>query len=311
MFTTIECAAHPRDMGLAQGAALRAALHAEAERLGLPRKRSRRPTLRALAIGSVRGGGAGREMFRHFAHLSERLEGLAKAADLPLDTVVEMHLRVRAGGTQAGPLSRRATLRARAAASGGDDKHWCLERSLPPTLPDESPWILRESRPAVGFRSVEVTLPWLVTSVAGLNEGGLAVVGGPLLWGAPGREGNPTSLLLVQECLQRFPDLDGALDWCSKRPVEGEQSLLLADASGALATVVVSGRTRRIQRGAGELHLEGGEPLPAETPDRAGVDADRLWLDPRAGRLHLRHDGVDLDVDLGATKKEDEPEVAG
>ncbi len=298
MFTTLECAGHPRDMGLAQGAAMRAALHAEATRLGLPRHRSRMPSLRALAIGSVRGGGAGREMFRHFAHLAERVEGIAKAADLPLDSLVEMHLRVRAGGAQGGPLSRRSTLRARAAASGGDDKHWCLERTLPPILADEPAWVLRESRPAVGFRSVEVTLPWLVTSVAGLNEGGLAVVGGPLLWGAPGREGNPTSLLLVQEWLQRFPDLDGALDWCSKRPVEGEESLLLADATGALATVVVSGRERRIQRGAGELHLEGGEPLPPDRAATEGPETDRLWLDPRDRRLHLRHAGVDLDVDL-------------
>ena len=299
MLTTIECAGHPRDMGLAQGAASKAAIRAEAERLGLPMHRSRRPSLRSLAIGAVRGAGAGREMFRHFAHLSERLEGVAREADLPLDTVLAIHLRVRAGGAQAGVLSRRSTLRARSVASGDDMKHWCLERSLPLASPGESGWIVRESKPAVGFRSVEVTLPWLVSSVAGLNEGGLAVVAGPLLWGSPGREGNPTSLLLVQECLQRFPDLEGALDWCSKRPVEGEQSLLLADAAGGLATVVVSGRERRIQLGEGELHLEGGEPSETPNPGAgARVDEDRIWIDPSAGRMHLHAGGADLDIEL-------------
>jgi len=304
MLTTIECAGHPRDMGLAQGAASKAAIREEAARLGLPMNRSRRPSLGALAIGTVRGAGAGREMFRHFAHLAERLEGVAKEADLPLDTVLAIHLRVRAGGAQAGVLSRRSTLRARSTASSSDAKRWCLERSLPRASATEAGWIVRDSRPAVGFRSVEVTLPWLVSSVAGLNEGGLAVVAGPLLWGSPGRDGNPTSLLLVQECLQRFPDLEGALDWCSKRPVEGEQSILLADTSGALATVVVSGRERRIQLGEGELHLEGGEPPePSSGAVSAGAGEDRIWIDPCAGRLQLHVGGADLEIELPRTKE--------
>lgn len=298
MLTTIECAGHPRDMGLAQGAALRLAIRAEAERLGLPHKRSRWPSLRALTIGSVRGVGAGREMFRHFAHQAERLEGLARASGLPSDSVLEMHLRARAGGAQGGLLARRATLRARTL---DDDKRLLLERTLPRALDGEAGWMLRESRPAVGFRSLEVGLPWLVSSVAGVNEGGLGVVAGPLLWGTPGREGHPTSLLLVQECLQRFEDLDGAIGWCLKRPVEGEQSLVLTDASGAVATVLVSGRERRVQVGGGELHLEGGElpeepTSPASSPERE----DRLWIDARARRLRLRMGGVELDAELGA-----------
>ena len=36
-------------------------------------------------------------------------------------------------------------------------------------------WVLRRSRPEVGFASVEVTLPWLATAIAGINEGGVAV----------------------------------------------------------------------------------------------------------------------------------------
>lgn len=300
MLTTIECAGHPRDMGLAQGAAGRTVIQAEVARAGLPLRRSRLPSLRALTIGGVRGVGAGREMLRHFAHQSERLEGIARAAGVPIDSILELHLRVRAGGAQGGLLARRATLRARMTdGSKSDGKRLLLERSLPRPIDGEASWMLRESRPEVGFRSIEVGLPWLVSSVAGVNEGGLAVVAGPLLWGTPGRAGYPTSLLLVQECLQRFEDLDGAIDWCCKRPVEGEQSLVLADASGNVATVVVSGRARRVQAGEGELHLEGGE-LPEKTTasSESSLAEDRVWLDAKARRMRIRMLGVDLDASI-------------
>ncbi len=298
MLTTLDCAGHPRDMGLAQGTAARDAIRAEAARQGLPLRRSRIPDLRALAVGPVRGTGSGRELFRHFAHLAERVEGVAKAADLPLDAVVEMHLRVRAGGEAGGLLSRRATVAARAFEAGAADKRWTLERSLPGAHGCEADWVVRASRPAVGFASVEVGLPWLVSSVAGVNEAGLAVVAGPLLWGPAGREGNPTSLLLVQECLQRFGDLEGALDWCSKRPVAGEQSLVLADATGRLATVVVSGTERRTQFGESELQLEAGEPEPAGDAEEAAPEG-LVSVDPVEGLLRFRRGGEALDLRPG------------
>lgn len=301
MLHTIECAGHPRDMGEAQGEALRSAIRREAARLELPTRRSRRLHLRPLVVGAVRGAGAGREMLRHFAHLSERIEGLAQAADLPFDTVLALHLRVRAGGEAGGLLSRRARLRASARADASGDKRPMLERSLPAPIGDECGWVLRESRPAVGFRSLEVTLPWLVSSVAGVNAGGLAVVAGPLLWGRPGAEGLPSSLLLVQEGLHRFEDHEGALGWCGKRPVEGEQSIVLGDASGAIATVVLTGRARRVQRGEGELQLEGGEtpPPPPSQGDASPIDpetSDRVRIDARGRRLRLELDGVELEA---------------
>jgi len=296
MLTTLDCPGHPRDMGLAQGAGARDAIRAEAARLRLPTRRSRRPHLRPLAVGAVRGVGAGRSLFRHFAHLAERIEGVAKAADLPLDTVVEMHLRIRAGGEAGGLLARRAVVSARSVETESLEKRWILERSLAGARGEEADWVVRSSRPSVGFASVEVGLPWAVSPVAGVNEAGLAVVGGPLLWSKEGREGDPTSLLLVQECLQRFPDLDGALDWCSKRPVDGEQTLVLADATGRLATVVVRGAERRFQYGESELQLEAGE---SGTEDDVGPEA-RVSIDPFARRLSLRRQGAAVDLVPGS-----------
>ncbi len=276
------------------------AIRGEVARFDLPNRRSRVPSLGALTVGALRGSGAGREMIRHFAHQAERLEGLARSSALPVDSILELHLRIRAGGERGGLLSRRSRISAKTIETSGEDKRLVLERTLPRAVDGEASWILRESRPQVGFRSVEVGLPWLVSSVAGVNEAGLAVVGGPLLWGTPGRDGFPTSLLLVQECLQRFEDLDGAIGWCCKRPVEGEQTLVLADASGNVATVVVCGRKRRVQPGEGELQLEGGE-LPAGEGDHArpseGV-ADRVCLDPVGRRLTIRLGEASLETGL-------------
>ncbi|MAG32950.1 MAG: hypothetical protein CL908_18900 [Deltaproteobacteria bacterium] len=304
MWTTIECAGHPRDMGLAQGAAAGAAIRQEVAAAGLSTQRSRVPSLRALGVGPIRGHGAGREFFRHFPHQSERLEGLARSAGVPVDSLLDLHLRIRAGGSVGGLLSRRAALRARATGGRGELKRALLERSLPLPIDGESGFILRESRPAVGFCSIEIGLPWLVSAVAGVNEGGLAVMAGPLLWGTPGREGWPPSLLLVQECLQRFEDLKGALDWCCKRPVEGEQSFVLADATGAVATVIARGRSRRAQAGEGELYIEGGEPAESEPAGKPGPtrddSVDRVWLDPTARRLKLDAAGVAIEVGLSA-----------
>jgi hypothetical protein len=318
MWTTIECAGHPRDMGLAQGTALATAIRAELARAGLPLRRSRWPDLRGLTSGPVRGAGAGRELFRHFAHQAERLEGLAQRADVPVDSVLQLHLRLRAGGVAGGLVARRASLRTHDAVLGGgrerasaeaanraraqgSDRAVLLERTLPAALPGEAGWIVRESRPAVGFGSVEITLPWLVSSVAGVNEAGLSIVAGPMLWGRAGLGGQAPSILLVQECLQRFPDLAGALDWCRKRPVEGEQAFVLADASGAVATVTSTDRERRIQTGSGEIDLEAGELPNHESaamthPGRTVLGTDRVLLDPLRRSLRVEAEGLELEV---------------
>ena len=249
----IEAAGHPRDMGAAQGRALCESIRAEVVRLGLPTRRSRIPSLRAVVSGPLRGRGAGRELLRHFAHQAERLEGLAQAADLPLDSLLELVLRLRSGGERAG-------------------------------------WIVRESRPVVGFRSLEVTLPWLVPAVAGVNAAGLAVMIGPPGAGAD-RAGDAPPILLVQDCLARFENLAGAIDWCCKRPVEGEQVITLADATGARARVVVSGRMRRVEHAAAEQRGEVGPLVRALGGARSAQREDVVKLDPGRRRLRLESAG--------------------
>lgn len=241
-------------MGIAQGRALGEIVREAVARAGLTTRRSRWPSLRAVVSGPLRGRGAGRELFRHFAHQAERLEGLAQAANLPLDSLLELQLRLAGDG--AGDVG----------GIGGIG---------------EAGWIVRESRPVVGFRSLELTLPWLVPAVAGVNEAGLAVIG--RLPGAGSdsatrtgarRDGDAPALLLVQDCLARFEHLAGALDWCRKRPVEGDEVLLLGDASGARATVEIRGRERRIDSESVGVSL---------AANRAGELSGRIGLETAAG----------------------------
>lgn len=258
MSQPIVCAGHPRDMGLAQGRQLRALIEAAVARAGLSTHRSRWPSLRPLVSGSLRGRGAGRELFRHFAHQAERLEGLAQAANLPLDSLLALQLRIGLGGA------------------------------------GEAFWSVRESRPVVGFRSLDVTLPWLVPAVAGVNEAGLAVLAQGLdaEAGAVPEQlaGDAPPLLLVQDCLARFEHLAGALDWCRKRPVEGLLTILLGDASGARARIEFRGSERRVESGLGALAPD------AAQAGRAGELAGSL-----SGALLARNPGF-VRIDPGARR---------
>ncbi len=254
-------------MGIAQGRALGAIIRAAVARAGLPTHRSRWPSLRPVVAGPLRGRGPGRELFRHFAHQAERLEGLAQGSDLPLDSLVELQPRLQLRVGAGGEMGR------------------------------EPGWIVRESRPVVGFRSLELTLAWLVPAVAGVNEAGLAVLA-PLSDGAasaPRRDGAAPPLLLVQDCLARFENLAGALDWCRKRPVEGEQTIYFGDASGARATVEIRGRERRVEISPEMGRAEVGEAVGlagriggATSSAMSSGAGDLVRIDPVARRLDVR-----------------------
>lgn len=276
-FAPIVCAGHPRDMGLAQGEALRDVIRAAVVAAGLPSRRSRWPSLRPVVSGPLRGSGPGRELFRHFAHQAERLEGLAQGADLPLDSLLALQLRVGAGG------------------AGGPG----APRVAPP-----SGWIVRESRPVVGFRSLERTLAWLVPAVAGINEAGLALIA-PLsraaelatVHGAP-------PILLVQDCLARFENVEGALDWCRKRPVEGERTIRLADAAGARGCVRFRGRGREVEAA---QHDESGLIREGLVEGSGDAEAGVVALDPVGRRLVVEDIGV---VSSGGESRSAGPEAA-
>ncbi|MCG8592508.1 MAG: hypothetical protein MJE66_24725 [Proteobacteria bacterium] len=262
MRSVLDCAGSPRDMGLDQGEAWRGAIRDRLARTGIASRRPRLATLAPWTSGRVLGAGFGRQLIRHYSHLAERMDAVARGADVSLEALVELFTLASRRGPSADVFSRPAL----GVFTGRDANPLQLARTLPGLVGSGSSWRLRRSRPEVGFASLELTLPWLVTAAAGLNEKGLGAVVVPRMEppGSPGAD-IPTASLLVQECLQRFEALDAALDWCLKRPVTGNGLVLLADEHGESAAVEVAGTRRRVLRPQDGLIVSGAE---AQARDR-------------------------------------------
>jgi hypothetical protein len=266
------CRGAPRDLGHDQGVELRDAIRAHLAASGV-RRGIRRP-----GGGSV---GMARDTARFFPHMAERLAGLARAAGVPVEALLgrpdrpdpaELAVLLAAAPerTGAGPLVL--------VAPAGVEDLW-----------------LRRSEPDNDYASLEIALSWRVPALGGVNERGLAVAGA---WEegarAEGRCAAPASLL-VQDCLQRFDVVDKAVEWCVRRPAGGRFALLLADASGDVARVLVEGDARRVERAA-----DAGVLLSAPAAKRGAIEkacAAESALDARGGVAALRRAGV-----VGATR---------
>lgn len=290
----IECAGDPRAMGHGQGLAHRAAIQARIASAGGRVRRRRLPSLRALTAGADLGSGTGREVIRHYTHLAERMAGIARNADVPFASLMDLFsMSTRGAGPDDDLVSPAIAIGAAQtpSASGGP----LVVRTLSGSSFESSPWILRKSTPEVGFASAEITLPWLATAIAGVNAAGVAVAiaprsasyGGGVNAGAVNPRHAPHAVLLVQECLQRFEDLDGCLDWSRKRPRSGNVSLVIADANGRLAKVEIEGPECRVVESEMGLALDGGLPEPTERIEAEFRDTQRIALDALAAESEL------------------------
>lgn len=312
MDSFIECVGDPRAMGHGQGLAHRTAIQASIATLGASTRRSRLPSLFALTSGSDLGGGAGREVIRHYTHLAERMAGIARNADVPFSSLMQLFCASTCGAAP------ERELVANAVAIGAREVEDIVAgplvlRSLAGSSFDVSHWILRKSLPEVGFASAEITLPWLATAVAGINQAGIAIAmaprsesyGGGVNAGAVNPRHAPHAVLLVQECLQRFEDLAGCLDWCRKRPRSGNVSLVIADAVGRVAKVEIEGLECRIVEPDSGFVSDGASPeidrrLHAHYRERQRIDLEVLpsigesvgdlavWLEPARRNLSIR-----------------------
>lgn len=295
----LECEGAPRDLGLDQGLALRDGLrrYAQAQGAELPPDEEVKPgglgmplverlvsglgrQLRA-ARRARRAGAAtplaralARDLARHFPQLAERCEGLARGARIPASVVLDAcahQLEREAGSALLVPTP-----------DGG-------ARLLLRDLPAEPSLRWRRSRPENGLASLELVAPVGIGAVAGVNEAGVSVA-----WGARGaRAAAPIAAgcavpatLLVQECLQRFENVDGAAAWCSDRPALGAAAdggaieIVILDASGAHAGVIRSGDAPAARFVPAALPLDGATR-------RVGGVGGVLVLDPGGRRACL------------------------
>ena len=325
MREAIECQGSPRDMGLDQGEAFRNAVRRRMARARSARSRPTRDVstgfrwsgfLRALLSGRSLGAGRGREILRHYAHQVERASGIALAAGVSLESLMEVLLEDAAHwDPEDSPRSGSLCLASSSGGKGSARDPARIAGTLPspsgrgalsgssaaPESTLEVGWILRRSRPEVGFRSVELALPWSVAAVAGVNDRGLAasLASGGDFDSSTG--GGPTPALLLQECLQRFEAVDAGLDWCLKRPGVGWGSVVLADEAGSVGAVVLNGSQRRVLRAVDGLLVAGASP-DQETQLRKQFLADS----DLAACLSPSHDGEPHAawVDFGLSRRQ-------
>jgi hypothetical protein len=283
--TPVECEGAPRDLGRDQGLACAASLREAFAAEPLHRRLRLRLGRASAAANALR-----RELRRHFPRQAETLAGVASAAGVPLAWLAELALR-EARPVEAALVAAASAEVARAGA--------VLGRAL------AGEWIVRRSRPEGGFRSIEVTRPWLAHALLGVNEAGLAAAvssGGYAEHRAGAGRASPASASLpaaplATDCLQRFATLEACLEWCSARPGELPATLLFADASGEIAGIELAPGHRRVLRSAEGWLAVGGsrdarDALAKALREGGGLDPALACAAPASRSLRLRGAGA-------------------
>lgn len=115
-------------------------------------------------------------------------------------------------------------------------------------LPTVQPfYTVRESRPRTGFRSVEFTAAPLAGAIDGVNEKGLAVTYNYAQTIDQAAAG-PTISMRVSEVLGAAVSVDEAITMITTRRRWGSGLLMLADASGAIASVELANTRTEVRR---------------------------------------------------------------
>ena len=215
----------PFNQGRQQGEARLALIHQALEKM-----RARYTRLSWLAALRSIHRGPGRAMLCFLPQQHERLQGIARGADVWLTflELFEALHRVAAVGTAKGTK---------------------LDGSFEIPAELEYLLILRHSLPdAGGFPSVELSCaPW-AGCLAGVNDEGI----GAVCLEDQGRAGPPLRLL-TQDVLFRVREFGSALDHLRRRAtyVGASGKLLVADSTGCVARVELIGGVARIHEGEG------------------------------------------------------------
>jgi hypothetical protein len=111
-----------------------------------------------------------------------------------------------------------------------------------------------------------------------VNDRGLAAAGATLAAPGRGEACQAPAILLLEQCLERFDEVEKALEWCERRPGGGRARLLFAHGGGEVGAIELdSGKRHR---------LDPASFAPA--PSRSGGDAR---LDPAARALEIATGG--------------------
>lgn len=230
---------------------------------------------------------------RDYPGMADRLAGIAKGSKLDLKTIYlvnafepmlsfisDVEIPSISACSAIAVAPKRSAMNKPMVARNFD-----YERSVEPYI------IVRESRPSRGFRSIEMTLAPMAGSVDGINEKGLCVVNN---YGYTTDHAAPsgTMTMLISETLARCATVEEAVKLMSSRPRWGGGLIMLADATGDIASLEISStrfQVRRDTAGQGVLFhsncFQTPEMRQVQVDDRALFSAD---THPLKGRRVLQ-----------------------
>jgi hypothetical protein len=281
----VVCQGTPRRMGREQGAGLRERIggaHAILEKLEtfrlqqprwlpyrLYRWLSERKARRLLC----------EPLAQDYPALGERLAGLAEGAGLCLPSAALLNamepLLSSLGGCTACPGACSAVaVRGRRSATAEPMIAHNFDY-----LPLAQPfYVIRASRPAGKRRALEFTLAPLVGAVDGMNDAGLCITYNyAYTTDTPPRPAAPTSFAITA-ALESCATVAEAAEFITARPRWGGAMLLLADASGDIATLELSSTRSHLRRpAAGEDALCHTNALSAGPLREVEIPGDAVY----------------------------------
>ncbi len=252
----VVCEGGPREMGVAQGSALRERIVGALDALRqLDAVRKQRPWWMPwaafLALAERKAEGMLSEaLARHSPEMAQRLAGMAEGAGLPpaalcLLNVAETLLSSVREVTTVPPAMACSAVAVRGSRSATGEPIIAHNFDY---LPIVQPfYTLRESRPKGGLRSLDFTVAPLCGAVDGMNERGLCVAMNYAFPVDSGPAGLPNSMVIA-EALARCGTVAEAIDWIVSRPRWGGALLMLADAAGDIASVELSNTRSAVRR---------------------------------------------------------------
>jgi predicted choloylglycine hydrolase len=186
-----------------------------------------------------------------------RMQGIAEGAGLPLRSVclmnaMEAFIGSVKGRTVVPPIGACSALAVRRSRSRTGEPIIARNFDYPPLF--QRFYVLRESRPHNGLRSLDFAVAPQAGTVDGVNEKGLAIT---IDYAFVTDSGPPNQVItmLIADALASCATVAEAVRRITATPRWGAGILLLADASGDLASVELSNTRAGVRRPAGGADL--------------------------------------------------------
>lgn len=253
----VVCQGDPREMGLAQGRVLKSKIQAAVESslakvmsvLGKPWWMPEGLFILLAKLRARRSFGAPlRAMYPEF---NERLLGIAEGAELDLKTTylinaLESSLSLTAGRTAIMPAPGACSaIAVRGSRSANGEP--IIARNFD-YLSFLQPFCsLRESQPRNGYRSVEFIMAPMVGAIDGINEHGLSITY-DYAYTLDGHTVAAPLSMLISEALGRCRTVQECADLICSRKRWGGGILMLADATGDIASLEISSTRSFLRR---------------------------------------------------------------